>query len=212
MGLALAWTSSMRRSVWMEASAYLLFFAALMKLTAIDLPHIGLDPVPFGHGVFFTALLVGASMLGAAWFWKVASHCWVAAFGGHFVILMTFIVETVRWGNRGAPGGNALIFETAIISVILSVYAAVLVAVGVLARSRANRIAGLVLLLIVVAKLYLYDVWLLDTLFRIVAFGVLGTMLLATSFLYSRLKRTVQSLLSEETEEQATPPAPTVMG
>lgn len=212
MGLALAWASSTRRSVWMETSAYLLFFAALMKLTAIDLPHIGMDPVPFGHGVFFTALLVGASMLGAAWFWKIASHRWAAAFGGHFVILMTFIVETVRWGNRGAPGGNALIFETAIISVILSVYAAVLVAVGVLARSRANRIAGLVLLLIVVAKLYLYDVWLLDTLFRIVAFGVLGTMLLATSFLYSRLKRTVQSLLSEETEEQATPPAPTVMG
>lgn len=207
MGLALAWASSARRSLWMEASAYLLFFAALARLTGIDLPNIGPDPVPFGHGVFFTALLTGASMLAAAWLWKTASHRWAAAFGGHFALLTTLIVETVRWGERGAPGGDKLIFETASISVILSVYAAVLVAVGVLARSRANRIAGLGLLMIVVAKLYLFDVWLLDTLFRIVAFGVLGTMLLATSFLYSRLKSTMRSLLGDKAEARVPPPA-----
>lgn len=207
MGLALAWASSARRSLWMEASAYLLFFAALVRLTGIDLPNLGPDPVPFGHGVFFTALLTGASMLAAAWLWKTASHRGAAAFGGHFVLLTALIVETVRWGERGAPGGDKLIFETASISVILSVYAAVLVAVGVLARSRANRIAGLALLMIVVAKLYLFDVWLLDTLFRIVAFGVLGTMLLATSFLYSRLKGTMRSLLGDEKETAAPPSA-----
>lgn len=207
MGLALAWASSTRRSLWMEAAAYLLFFAALTRLSAIDLPEIGPDPIPFGHGVFFTALLAGISMLAAAWVWKTASHRWVAAFGGHFVLLMTLITEAVRWGERGAPGGDKMIFETAVISVILSVYAAVLVAVGVAARSRVNRIAGLVLLMVVVAKLYLFDVWLLDTLFRIVAFGVLGTMLLATSFLYSRLKNTVRNLLSDSAEERLPPPA-----
>ena len=146
-------------------------------------------------------------MLAAAWLWKTASHRWAAAFGGHFVVLMTLIVETVRWGERGAPGGDKLIFVTAVISVILSVYAAILVGVGVLARSRANRLAGLVLLMIVVVKLYLFDVWLLNALFRILAFGVLGSMLLATSFLYSRLKNTVRNLLSESADERLPPPA-----
>ncbi|MDZ7639011.1 MAG: DUF2339 domain-containing protein [Bryobacterales bacterium] len=198
VGLALAWASSLRRSPWMEASAYVLFFAAIVRLAAVDFPNLSTDPAPFSHGVFFTSMLVGISMLGAAWLWTAASHRLAAAFGGHFVILTTLILEAVRWGERGAPGGDALIFQTALVSVILSVYAAMLVAVGVLARSRANRIGGLVLLLFVVAKLYLFDVWLLDTLFRIVAFGVLGSMLLATSFLYSKLKHTVRSLLTEE--------------
>lgn len=207
MGLALAWASSTRRSLWMEAAAYLLFFAALTRLSAIDLPEIGPAATPFGHGVFFSALLAGVSMLAAAWVWKAASHRWVAAFGGHLVLLMTLITETVRWAERGAPGGDKLIFETAAISVILSIYAAALVGVGVLARSRANRLAGLALLMIVVVKLYLFDVWLLDTLFRIVAFGVLGSMLLATSFLYSRLKNTVRNLLSDSAEERLPPPA-----
>ncbi|MCC6265210.1 MAG: DUF2339 domain-containing protein [Bryobacterales bacterium] len=207
MGLALAGASQTRRARWMEVAAYLLFFAALSRLVFVDLPGIGPDPVPFAHGVFFTALIVGASMLGAAWFWGGASHRWGAAFGGHFVVLMSLIVETVRWGERGAPGGDKLIFVTAIVSVILSVYAAVLVAVGVLARSRANRVAGLVLLMVVVAKLYLFDVWLLDTLFRIVAFGVLGAMLLATSFLYSRMKGAMRGLLGKEGEDRLPPPA-----
>lgn len=207
MGLALAWASQARRTPWMEAAAYLLFLAALSRLVFVDLPGIGPDPAPFAHGVFFTALITGASMLGAAWFWRGSSHRWAAAFAGHFVVLMSLIVETVRWGERGAPGGDKLIFVTAIVSVILSVYAAVLVAVGVLARSRPNRVAGLALLMLVVAKLYLFDVWLLDTLFRIVAFGVLGAMLLATSFLYSRMKGAMRGLLGKEGEDRLPPPA-----
>lgn len=199
MGLALAWTSSGQRSLPMEAAAYVLFFAAFVRLTAYDWPRAASDLAPFAHGVFFTAILAGIAMLAAAWPWREKGHRWIAAFGGHLTILSALIVETVRWGERDAPGGSALIFETAVISAILSVYAAALVAAGVAARSRVNRIAGLVLLLVVAVKLYLFDVWLLDTLFRILAFGALGSMLLATSFLYSRLKGAVRSLLNGET-------------
>jgi uncharacterized membrane protein len=38
----------------------------------------------------------------------------------------------------------------------------------------------------VIAKLYLYDVWLVDRLYRIVAFTVLGALLLVASWIYSR--------------------------
>lgn len=203
MGLVLAWASATRRALWMEAASYVLFFSSLVRLLSDDWPAADAAAAPFAHGLFFAAILVGAAMLAAAWLWRNRIHRWAAAFAGHFTILLALIVETIRWGERGAPGGDALIFETAMISAILSVYAVILVGAGVAARSRANRIAGLALLLLVAAKLYLFDVWLLDTPFRIVAFGVLGSMLLATSFLYSRLKGAVRGLLQREKTDPA---------
>ena len=44
------------------------------------------------------------------------------------------------------------------------------------------------LVALVVAKLYLYDIWLLTRFYRITAFVALGVLLLAASFVYSRFK------------------------
>ncbi|MBV9265724.1 MAG: DUF2339 domain-containing protein, partial [Acidobacteriaceae bacterium] len=55
-------------------------------------------------------------------------------------------------------------------------------------------IAGLVLIGLVIIKLYLFDVWLLNRVYRISAFVALGALLLITSFLYSRYRHTVESL------------------
>lgn len=208
MGLALAWASSTRNAPWLEAFAYLLFGAAFVRIAGLDLQYLDADPTPFAHGVFFTALLLGACLLAASWFWRQTAHAGLSAAGGHAVVLISLIVEAVRVGERSASG-DTLIIQTALISVILSIYAAALVGVGVVARSRAYRVGGLILLMAVVAKLYLFDVWLLNTVFRILAFGVLGTMLLATSFLYSKLKRTVRSLIADE---GVAAPAPPVAG
>jgi uncharacterized membrane protein len=46
-----------------------------------------------------------------------------------------------------------------------------------------------------VAKLYLVDVWVLGRLFRITAFLALGILLLALSYLYSRLRPVFERLL-----------------
>lgn len=205
MGLALAWASSRRSSPWMEVFAYLLFGAAFVRIAGIDLQLLDADPTPFAKGVFFTALLLGACMLGSSWLWRATAHVALAAVGGHAMVLLALLVEAVRAGERSTTG-DTLIIQTALISVIVSVYAAAMVGVGVLARSRAYRIGGLVLLMVVVAKLYLFDVWLLNTVFRILAFGVLGTMLLATSFLYSKLKRTVRGLIAEEVNPASASP------
>jgi uncharacterized membrane protein len=53
-------------------------------------------------------------------------------------------------------------------------------------RSGVHRLAGLVLTGIVILKLYLYDVWQLGRVYQIIAFVILGILLLSTSFLYSR--------------------------
>ena len=211
MGLALAWASSRVKAPWMTVGSYLLFAAAIVRLALLDLPDLSLELRPFAHGIFFTAMLSGAAMIAASWVWRATGHRWVAAFGGHFVLLLTLIIEVTRMAARSATGANVLILQTAMISVLLGFYAAILVAVGVVTKTRPNRIGGLVLLLVVVAKLYVFDVWLLDTLFRIVAFGALGSMLLVTSFLYSRLRNTVKQFLGGEDRSrggQGAPPPP----
>jgi len=53
--------------------------------------------------------------------------------------------------------------------------------------------AGLVLIGLVVAKLYLFDVWQLGRIYRIWAFIGLGALLLATSFLYSHFRALIES-------------------
>lgn len=208
MSLALAWASSRVKAQWMTVGSYLLFAAAVVRLAAIDLPDLSVELRPFAHGIFYTAMLTGSAMLAASWVWRASGHRWVAAFAGHFTLLLTLIIEVIRMAERMATGGNVLIVQTAMISVLLGFYAAILVAVGVITKTRPNRIGGLVLLLIVVAKLYVFDVWLLDTLFRIVAFGALGSMLLVTSFLYSRLRHTVKQFLGDESKTPVGPVAP----
>jgi uncharacterized membrane protein len=63
----------------------------------------------------------------------------------------------------------------------------------VLARLGVDRILGLGLLAIVVFKLYLYDVWQLNRIYRVVAFAILGALLLITSFVYSRYKTVIEN-------------------
>jgi uncharacterized membrane protein len=69
---------------------------------------------------------------------------------------------------------------------MLTVYAVILIVLGVQTRTAFHRIMGLALVALVVAKLYLVDVWVLGRLFRITAFLALGVLLLALSYLYSR--------------------------
>jgi uncharacterized membrane protein len=73
-------------------------------------------------------------------------------------------------------------------SIFLAVYALALIAIGVWRGSAVNRLLGLTLLGLVVAKLYLYDIWLLNRFYRISAFVALGVLLLAASYLYSHFR------------------------
>jgi len=79
-----------------------------------------------------------------------------------------------------------------IASVLLAIYGVALIAYGLAQRSAVDRWLGLTLIGIVVAKLYLYDVWLLGRFYRITALVVLGVLLLVASYIYSRFKSRVE--------------------
>ncbi|MBV9158077.1 MAG: DUF2339 domain-containing protein [Acidobacteriaceae bacterium] len=104
----------------------------------------------------------------------------------------SFCIAALRmlhlWAAANALPENRASFTTDIDSVFLALYGVIVITYGVLQRSVMNRRLGLVLLGIVVVKLYLYDVWLMSSFYRISAFVALGVLLLTASFIYSRLK------------------------
>ena len=73
-----------------------------------------------------------------------------------------------------------------LISAVMAVYGTALLAYGLARSSNVNRILGLVLMGLVIAKLYLIDVWVLARIYRITAFVGLGALLLVASYIYSR--------------------------
>jgi hypothetical protein len=80
---------------------------------------------------------------------------------------------TVAWGMEGAA----------------------LLAAGFPLRDRTLRLSGLALFLICVGKLFLYDLRELETLYRILSFFVLGVILVAVSWLYTRFRGRIQRYL-----------------
>jgi len=107
-------------------------------------------------------------------------------------------LEVNGWAERSSLPENLGNLKSTSISILLAAYALALVVMGVASRTRINRILGLVLIAIVVAKLYLYDVWELGRIYRIIAFAALGALLLVTSYLYSRYREKIESWWNDE--------------
>ena len=88
------------------------------------------------------------------------------------------------------------------LSLVLAVYASAALAVGVLRRVRAVRIAGLALLAVPVVKLFLVDSFALEQGYRVAAFMCLGALLLAGGFLYQRYQEAIREFLFEQRGEE----------
>lgn len=80
---------------------------------------------------------------------------------------------TVAWGTQGLA----------------------LLAAGFPLRDRVLRLSGLGLLLVCILKLFVYDLRFLDTLPRILSFIVLGAILVAVSWIYTRFRERVERYL-----------------
>jgi hypothetical protein len=116
---------------------------------------------------------------------------------GHMVALSALFLEAVEWAARVSPE-NAANLGTVSISVLAAVYALLLVCLGLFTRAGVNRLLGLGLFALVLLKLYLYDVWQLQRIYRVLAFAVLGGLLLSASFLYSRYRGKIENWWRDE--------------
>jgi uncharacterized membrane protein len=77
-------------------------------------------------------------------------------------------------------------------------YAVILLVVGLTRRWRLVRLAALGLLVIPIVKVFVYDVFALEQVYRIIAFIGLGILLLASAYLYQRHRKTIMGFLTKE--------------
>jgi hypothetical protein len=185
---ALAWIGGRMSQPRAVLGSLALFALVLLRLLAID-TWMYRSPADYAAIVNgrFAAFAIAAVCFWAAARWTAAGWPALAALlGGHFTILWGLALEIFGWAARTAAPAELRSVESTAISILLAAYAVLLVAIGVAAGSAIHRVLGLALIAVVVAKLYLYDVWLLSLFYRMAAFAVLGVLLLAMSYLYSR--------------------------
>jgi uncharacterized membrane protein len=197
---ALTWIGIRTGARRMVYAALAVFGLALFRLYAVDSwIYARADLYDLVANARFLTFLTAAVALWLSARWIGTGAMALCPYvAGHFVLLWALGLETLGWAERSTPAANLESAETVSISILMAAYGAILVALGVLTRAGINRVLGLGLLAVVVAKLYLYDVWQLEKVYRIVAFSFLGVVLLATSYLYSRYRSKIENWWRDE--------------
>jgi len=192
---ALAWIGARTNSRTLNYAALAIFVLVLFRLDGIDSWMYSSPAVyqPVVNARFLTFLIAACASWAAAYWTKAGWQALVLYLGGHYVMLWILSLEALGWVARGASAENLLSAQSAAVSIMMACYALLLIGAGVVYRSGLNRMLGLGLIGVVVAKLYLYDIWLLVRLYRIVAFGALGALLLLTSYVYSRNRVSIEN-------------------
>ena len=192
---ALAWIGSHTDSKGLIYAALAIFVLVLVRLNSVDAWMYASDASYdlIANARFLTFLIAAAALWAAAYWIKTGLEALTLYLGGHYVMLWGLGLEALGWVGRNASPDNLRSAQSASISILMACYAVLLVGAGVIYRSALNRLLGLGLIGVVVAKLYLYDVWLLVRIYRIAAFGVLGALLLLTSYVYSRNRASIEN-------------------
>ena len=164
----------------------------LAPLVAAEIAFAGAIVTPALHPdwfVVFALALATERFIAAALFTKdkLRGPIYVTA---HCLLILALLREVVLWTERtmAASVRNAAASEFG--SLLLAVYGIAALSVGIARRSHLTRSSGLALIGLVIAKLYLWDVWFLQHVYRMSAFGMLGIRLLMASWIYSRAKDT----------------------
>ena len=97
------------------------------------------------------------------------------------------------------------------ITLVWTAYATLTLIGGIYWKSGWVRALSLGLLVITVGKVFLFDVWHLDTVIRVFAFISLGVALLLVSFLYRRYRERIRSWIVPRQEPPVAPNAPEIL-
>ncbi|MGH9668193.1 MAG: DUF2339 domain-containing protein, partial [Bryobacteraceae bacterium] len=192
---AFTWIASRMNRLLGTAAGAILFVLTLCRLDGID-AWMYSDPGSYStlfNARFLTFLTAAVAFwLGAFWT-RARILALLYYIAGHWVLLWAFSLEVLGWASRHAAPENVVNVESMTFSILVAFYAMTMVAIGVVKGSAINRMLALILIALVVAKLYLYDVWQLQRLYRMGAFVGLGILLLGTSYLYSRHRQTIEN-------------------
>jgi uncharacterized membrane protein len=208
--LLMLWAGLETRSEGLRAAALALFGLALLKLVFWDTPH-GIRPMftPVLNKYFLSALVVTACLLAAASVYqKVGQRKQIFEPIQILVIVLVaigtlwLVMSLETYSFFAARAAAKRLFEDAhherwlgqmALSVLWSIYAGVLAAIGFIRHSAAVRWAALSLFALTVVKAMLVDIAQLQQLYRVISFLVLGFLLLLVAWGYQKAFHAGQS-------------------
>jgi uncharacterized membrane protein len=205
---ALAWIAYKLRDARILLGSAALYFLAISRLGTID-ALLYWPPIEGGYTLFFnprflTFLCVCLSLWFSAWCASkfdetlLTNAAGLAYIAGHLFMIWGLHLEFFAYVDSRADLTSPRSLKTLISSVLLAGYGLLFISAGFARRAALPRILGLILFGIVVVKLYIYDVWLLDRIYRMLAFIALGGLLVAGSYLYSRFRDKLSTLVRND--------------
>ena len=204
--LAVAWA---RGSTLIRWAGLALLGASVIKLLLVDTFVLNTDRLltwPIINFHFLTFMLVlGALFLAAYLYWRERERLSereevvfpVLMVVMSFVALWVLSVQTVGFfDNREATIVKDLTSAKQLsLTVLWAVYAIGVIATGIIRKSSRVRLAGIGLLAIAVVKLFVFDVFQLESGYRVAAFVTLGAILLGLGLIYQRYSQAVKGFL-----------------
>ncbi len=106
-----------------------------------------------------------------------------------FEIWNSFDTRTLMTGRALRSAQNLSL------TALWAVYAVILLVIGIAKRWRVVRLGALALLAVSIVKVFVYDVWVLERVYRIIAFVGLGVLLLVSAYLYQRYSKAIRGFL-----------------
>lgn len=200
-GGALAWLGFRYHGALLRPAGYILLGAAAFRLLANPpSAFMFLWNQRFGSYLVLIAGLVaplwaGSSSESDAAEAEVAEVAFLSVTSNCFALL-ALSLEVWDYLGRGGASADHSLAQHLSISVLWTCYAAVLIAFGLIRRCALLRWQSLILLGVVVAKVFFLDLSSLDRVYRILSFLILGSALLAVSFLYQRKQARERSAAS----------------
>jgi len=201
--LLMLWAGLETRLQHLRSLAYVLFGLALVRLVFWDTPDESRALfTPVLNKYFLSSLVVCGCLFGAALLYqrvgrrrKIPAPRVTLAISLAAIVMLWFVmsVEThTFFAARAAPKklteeySHERWLGQMALSVLWSVYAGVLAAVGFVRRSAGVRWAGLALFGVTVIKVMIIDIARLEQLYRIIVFLVLGVLLLVVAWGYHK--------------------------
>jgi uncharacterized membrane protein len=131
-----------------------------------------------------STLLIAANLFTL---WLLSFEVW-----NYFGSLLALLESGKYTGSAAIALRNA---QSLSLTAVLTVYAFILLVVGIVKQSRLTRLGALALLFLVIVKTFVYDVFALEQVYKIVAFVGLGFLLLASAYLYQRHGKAIRGFL-----------------
>lgn len=199
--LVMLWAGIETSSRRLRATAHVLFGLALMRLVFWDTPYESRPMfTPVLNKYFLSSLVVTACLIAAAFVYQKAGQRKQILAPAHTLIILLVAIVTLWFvmsvetytffAARAAAqrlvddANHELWLGQMALSVLWSIYAGALAAIGFVRRSAGLRWAALALFGLTVTKAMLVDIAGLQQLYRIIVFLVLGLLLLLVAWGY----------------------------